>query len=162
MSTEPPDSPAASSPAPAARVPAAHAARAAEGPTPAELEDGGRAEALVAASLGVGRYTRHVLLCTGPTCASAPVATAAWSYLKARLRQLEQEGKLPAQDVYRTKVGCLRVCRGGPICVVYPDGTWYREATADNLPRILDEHLVHGRVVADLAFASNPLGGPGA
>lgn len=116
-----------------------------------------RSEAQVAAALGVGRYKRHILYCTGGTCAPEGVGDAGWTHLKMRLKQLIDQGRLPPFEVYRTKVGCLRICRSGPIMVIYPEGTWYRGATPEVIDRILEEHLFQGRVVEEYAFAHNPL-----
>lgn len=58
---------------------------------------------------------------------------------------------------YRTKCACLRICGQGPIAVVYPEGAWYRLVSPENAERIIQEHLIGGKVVEELCFARNEL-----
>lgn len=135
--------------------------------------------AAIANALSIPVVQRHIFLCAGqstPKCATNAETAVVWNHLKARLKQLglasapprwrdrDRSEAIPepvgSGAVLRSKVDCLRICDSGPICLVYPDGTWYRGVTVDVMDRIIDEHLVGGAPVAEHVFATGELGRP--
>ena len=103
------------------------------------------------------RIQRHVFVCTGKSCSavdSAAVRDAFERELKSRGLQYGKvsKGCSPEGTVVLTECGSVGFCAIGAAVMVYPDGVWYAQVRAKDVPEIVEEHIVNGRVVERLAL----------
>ena len=123
------------------------------------IEDRERLAAL--APVASARIQRHVLVCTGKSCSavdSAAVYDAFERELKARGLQYGKiaKGRSPEGTVVLTECGSVGFCAIGAAVLIYPDGVWYAQVRATDVPEIVEEHIVNGRVVERLALLRIP------
>ena len=88
----------------------------------------------------------HVMVCGGTGCTSSNSAAVIAEFEK----QLVEKGLDKEVKVVRT--GCFGLCEAGPVCIVYPEGSFYAHVKTDDVARIVDEHLIKGRIVKDLLY----------
>jgi (2Fe-2S) ferredoxin len=126
------------------------------------IEERDKLEAL--APITSAPIQHHVFVCTGKSCSaveSAEVKAAFERELLARqiLFGKEKKGKNPKGTVVLTECGSVGFCAIGAAVMVYPDGVWYAQVRAGDVPEIVEEHLVNGRVVERLALLKVPAAG---
>ncbi|MBQ5886766.1 MAG: NAD(P)H-dependent oxidoreductase subunit E, partial [Clostridia bacterium] len=91
-------------------------------------------------------FRSHVLICGGTGCTSSG-SQALFTKLEGELQAkgLENEIKI-------VQTGCFGLCALGPIMIVYPEGTFYSRVTPEDIPEIVEEHLLKGRIVDRLVY----------
>lgn len=97
-------------------------------------------------------FKHHVFFCLnqredGRKCCASAGAQDLHAHAKDRVKQLGISGP---GGVRVNKAGCLDRCEEGPCLVVYPEGVWYTYVDREDIDEIVDQHLVHGRVVERL------------
>jgi (2Fe-2S) ferredoxin len=103
----------------------------------------------------------HVFVCTGKSC-SAVDSAAVKAAFEQELRQRgmlfgkEAKGKNPKGSVVLTECGSVGFCAIGAAVMIYPDGIWYAQVRSEDVPEIINEHIINGRVVERLALLKIP------
>lgn len=123
------------------------------------LEDRERVCAL--APVAYAPIRKHVFVCNGKSCTAAgspEVKEAFDRELKARhlLYGKEKKGKNPNGSIVLTDCGSVGFCAVGTAVLVYPDGVWYAQVRPEDVPEIIEDHLIGGRVVERLALLKLP------
>jgi (2Fe-2S) ferredoxin len=126
------------------------------------IEDRERVCAL--APIAYAPIRHHVFVCNGTSCSavgSAAVKEAFASELHARgiLFGKEKKGMNPKGSIVLTDCSSVGFCAVGAAVLVYPDGIWYAQVRASDVPEIIEEHLLNGRVVERLALLRVPSAG---
>ena len=108
--------------------------------------------------------SHHVFVCSGKSCSalgSAEVIEAFECLLKERrlLFGREAKGKSPKGSIVVTECASVGFCAIGAAVMVYPDGVWYAQVRAVDVPEIIESHLINGRVVERLALMKVPAKG---
>lgn len=89
-------------------------------------------------------YRSHVLICKGTGC----TASKAPELMDRLEKELAANGI--EKEVKIVKTGCFGLCEKGPIVVIYPEGATYCNVNSNDIPEIVSEHLVKGRIVKRL------------
>ncbi len=107
-------------------------------------------------------FTHHVFICANTRSPGHPrgCCDPAGSETLRNLFKAELQKRGLGGAVRANKAGCLDQCEHGPNLVIYPQGIWYGHVRPEDVPRIIDETIVGGRILDDLAIADECLNNP--
>ena len=91
-------------------------------------------------------YRSQVLVCTGTGCSSS----GSWNIIKKFNEEIAKAGL--EKEVRVINTGCFGLCETGPVVIVYPEAAFYSHIEVDDVERIVNEHLLKGRIVRDLLY----------
>ncbi|MGN1419840.1 MAG: NADH-quinone oxidoreductase subunit NuoF [Acutalibacteraceae bacterium] len=92
------------------------------------------------------KYRKQILVCGGTGCTSS----GSQKVIKALESEIKEK---ELDDVLIVKTGCFGLCALGPVVIVYPEGAFYSQTTPEGAKRIIDEHIIGGKVCKDLLYA---------
>lgn len=115
----------------------------------------------VLAPVMLAPITHHVFVCTGKSCSAVESAEIKLAFERELLERgvlfgKEKKGKNPKGSIVLTECASVGFCAIGAAVLVYPDGVWYGQVSAGDVPEIIEEHLMNGRVVERLALLRVP------
>ena len=88
----------------------------------------------------------HVLICGGTGCTSS----GSMKIISKFSEELAKQGL--SDEIKVVQTGCFGLCALGPVVIVYPEGTFYSRVTEEDVPEIVEEHLLKGRLVQRLVY----------
>jgi (2Fe-2S) ferredoxin len=103
----------------------------------------------------------HVFVCNGKSCSAVGSAEVKEAFARGLLERgvlfgKEAKGRNPKGSVVLTDCSSVGFCAVGAAVMVYPDGVWYAQVHEGDVPEIIEEHLMNGRVVERLALLRVP------
>jgi (2Fe-2S) ferredoxin len=99
----------------------------------------------------MGQYRYHIFVCThGKTCPTQGSENV-HKVLKRGIKDAGLKGIVRVNHA-----GCMNQCGHGPMVVVYPEDTWYAGVDEGGAQRIIDEHIVAGKVVERYRYTAPP------
>ena len=88
----------------------------------------------------------HILICTGTGCTASGAKDVLAKF------EVELKAKKLRDEVSLVETGCHGFCEGGPLVIIYPEGTFYTRVKPEDVAEIVEEHILKGRVVSRLLF----------
>jgi (2Fe-2S) ferredoxin len=126
------------------------------------ISDREKLEAL--APVAVAPIQHHIFVCTGKSCSAVDSAEVKAAFERDLLERgilfgKEKKGKNPKGSVVLTECASVGFCAIGPAVMVYPDGVWYAQVRPTDVPEIIEQHIINGRIVERLALLKIPSSG---
>ena len=88
----------------------------------------------------------HILICTGTGCTASGAKDVLAKF------EVELKAKKLRDEVSLVETGCHGFCEGGPLVIIYPEGTFYTRVKPEDVAEIVEEHILKGRIVSRLLF----------
>jgi (2Fe-2S) ferredoxin len=103
----------------------------------------------------------HVFVCSGKSCSAVGSAEVKEAFARELMERgvlfgKEKKGRNPKGSIVLSDCSSVGLCAVGAAVLVYPDGIWYAQVQADDVPELIEEHLMNGRIVERLALFRVP------